>query len=143
LLVSHDRDFLDRVVTSTLANEGNGNWVEYAGGYSDMLLQRGAGPVATPDRVRSSSKGGTSSKSAAKKLSFKDKHALETLPADIARLNNQIQVQQRRLSDPNLYRRDPAAFKLATDTLSDAQAKLAAAEERWLELEMLREELGA
>jgi ATP-binding cassette subfamily F protein uup len=142
LLVSHDRDFLDRVVTSTLANEGNGNWVEYAGGYSDMLLQRGAGPAATSDKARTSGKGSAPAKSSPKKLSFKDKHALETLPGDIARLTNQIQVQQRRLADPNLYRRDPAAFKLATDTLSDAQAKLAAAEERWLELEMLREELS-
>ena len=142
LLVSHDRDFLDRVVTSTLAAEGDGKWVEYAGGYSDMLLQRGAAPAAVVDQRKSSGKS-ASAKSASKKLSFKDKHALETLPAEIARLTNQIQVQQRRLSDPNLYRRDPAAFKLATDTLSDAQAKLAASEERWLELEMMREELGA
>jgi ATP-binding cassette subfamily F protein uup len=141
LLVSHDRDFLDRVVTSTLANEGNGNWVEYAGGYSDMLLQRGT-PAQSTEKPRPTNKSGTPTKSAAKKLSFKDKHALETLPAEIARLTNQIQVQQRRLADPNLYRRDPAAFKLASDTLAEAQTKRAAAEERWLELELLREELN-
>ena len=144
LLVSHDRDFLDRVVTSTLASEGGGRWVEYAGGYSDMLVQRsGAAPAPAPERSRSGSKAQSAAKGAARKLSFKDKHALESLPAEIARLTNQIQVQQRRLSDPNLYRRDHAAFKQATDTLQDAQAKLAAAEERWLELELLREELEA
>ena len=141
LLVSHDRDFLDRVVTSTLAAEGAGRWTEYAGGYSDMLLQRGTPAAAAPDRPRSNKPG--AAKSAPKKLSFKDKHALETLPAEIARLTNQIQVQQRRLSDPNLYRRDPAAFKQATDTLAEAQSKRAAAEERWLHLELMREELGA
>jgi ATP-binding cassette subfamily F protein uup len=142
LLVSHDRDFLDRVVTSTLASEGDGDWTEYAGGYSDMLVQRGAAPASAPERVRNAPKPQSAAK-AARKLSFKDKHALQSLPAEMARLANQIQVQQRRLSDPNLYRRDPAAFKLATDTLQDAQAKLAAAEERWLELELLREELEA
>ena len=143
LLVSHDRDFLDRVVTSTLAAEGAGRWVEYAGGYSDMLLQRGASAgAAVPERARGKA-GAAPGKGAPKKLSFKDKHALETLPGEIARLTNVIAVQGRRLSDPNLYKRDPAAFRLATDTLAEAQAKLAAAEERWLELELMREELGA
>ncbi len=142
LLVSHDRDFLDRVVTSTLASEGDGKWVEYAGGYSDMLLQRGASSPAT-ERARTAPKPQGSDKGAPRKLSFKDKHALESLPGEMARLTNQIQVQQRLLSDPNLYRRDQAAFKRATDALQDAQGKLAAAEERWLELELLREELEA
>ena len=143
LLVSHDRDFLDRVVTSTLAAEGAGRWVEYAGGYSDMLLQRGTSAgAAVPERARGKA-GAAPGKGAPKKLSFKDKHALETLPGEIARLTNVIAVQGRRLSDPNLYKRDPAAFRLATDTLAEAQAKLAAAEERWLELELMREELGA
>ena len=143
LLVSHDRDFLDRVVTSTLAAEGDGRWVEYAGGYSDMLLQRGAPAAAVAERGRggSGSKPGAG-KTAGKKLSFKDKQALETLPGEIGRLTSVVAVQQRRLSDANLYRRDPAAFRLATDTLADAQGKLAAAEERWLELEMMREALG-
>ena len=143
LLVSHDRDFLDRVVTSTLAAEGDGRWTEYAGGYSDMLIQRGAPAVQTLEKSRTGGKASGSGKASTKKLSFKDKQALETLPAEIARLTNQIQVQQRKLGDPNLYRQNPAAFKLATDTLAEAQAKRAIAEERWLELEMLREELGA
>ncbi len=143
LLVSHDRDFLDRVVTSTLASEGNGKWVEYAGGYSDMLLQRGTASAPASERGRTGPKPQGPDKGAPRKLSYKDKHALESLPAEMARLANQIQVQQRILSDPNLYRRDQTAFKRATDTLQDAQGKLAAAEERWLELELLREELEA
>ena len=143
LLVSHDRDFLDRVVTSTLAAEGDGAWLEYAGGYSDMLLQRG--PVTAPERVRTAGKlapkpGGAKP---ARKLSFKDKHALESLPADVNKLTTRISKLQTRLADPDLYRRDPAAFAQTTTLLAEIQAKLAAAEERWLELEMLREEMEA
>ena len=142
LLVSHDRDFLDRVVTSTVASEGDGHWTEYAGGYSDMLLQRGAaGPVA-PERVRQSGRL-AAPKQAAKKLTFKDKHALETLPADMARQSARIEAAQAKLADPDLYRRDPVAFARFTDALDAAQAALASAEERWLELEMRREELEA
>ncbi|MGI4953177.1 MAG: ABC-F family ATP-binding cassette domain-containing protein [Janthinobacterium lividum] len=142
LLVSHDRDFLDRVVTSTLAAEGAGRWVEYAGGYSDMLVQRG--PVASAEataRRAASKPAGT--RTAAKKMSFKDKHALETLPAEMEAIGRRIAVAQRKLDDPKFYGRDPAGFKAATATLNDAQAALAAAEERWLALEMMREELGA
>ena len=144
LLVSHDRDFLDRVVTSTLAAEGDGVWLEYAGGYSDMLVQRG--PVLAPERVRTSGKLSAKSngtKPGARKLSFKDKHALESLPAEVNKLAARIAALQARLADADLYRRDPAAFGQATAALAEAQARLAAAEERWLALEMLREELEA
>ena len=142
LLVSHDRDFLDRVVTSTLASEGDGRWTEYAGGYTDMLTQRGTSTAAAPERARQAPKS-AAPRTSARKLSFKDKHALETLPAEMERLNRDITVAQRKLSDPNLYRKDPATFARTTTALSDAQAALAAAEERWLQLEMLREELEA
>ena len=142
LLVSHDRDFLDRVVTSTLASEGDGRWTEYAGGYTDMLTQRGTPTAAAPERARQAPKS-AAPRTSARKLSFKDKHALETLPAEMERLNRDITVAQRKLSDPNLYRKDPATFARTTTALSDAQAALAAAEERWLQLEMLREELEA
>ena len=141
LLVSHDRDFLDRVVTSTLAAEGAGRWVEYAGGYSDMLVQRGPAQSEAVER-RAALKSATA-KSASRKLSFKDKHALETLPAEMDRFNAQIVVAQRKLAQPNFYGKDPAGFARATAALEEAQAGLAAAEERWLSLEMLREELGA
>ena len=142
LLVSHDRDFLDRIVTSTLAAEGDGRWIEYAGGYSDMLLQRGVPEAETPQKSRAagSPSGG---RSAPRKLSFKDKHALETLPKQMDKLTTDRAQLQSRLADPNLYRRDPAAFALASDQLSRVERDLAKAEERWLELELMREALEA
>ncbi len=148
LLVSHDRDFLDRVVTSTLAAEGDGRWVEYAGGYSDMLRQRGPSDAAAragdakPGAARPAGARAAFAKSGGRKLSFKDKHALETLPGELERLSARIAGLQARLADPDLYRRDPAGFERATAALADAQAALSAAEERWLALELLREELA-
>jgi ATP-binding cassette subfamily F protein uup len=150
LLVSHDRDFLDRVVTSVIAAEGNGRWVEYAGGYSDMLAQRRGqvlpSPAAkprgkTPDAAGSTTTFAASAGTAKRKLSFKDKHALETLPAKIASLEREVATFTQQLADPALAR-DAARLLALTQSLSETQAKLAAAEERWLELEMLREELG-
>ena len=140
LLVSHDRDFLDRVVTSTLAAEGGGRWTEYAGGYSDMLAQRGA-PAAAARAKAAAAKPG-SAKATARKMAFKDKTALETLPRQMEAATAEIARLQRKLSDPNLYRKDPNAFRTLTDALAAQQAGLAAAEERWLELELMREELG-
>ena len=142
LLVSHDRDFLDRIVTSTLASEGGGRWIEYAGGYSDMVLQRGAGePAVAAQRTRAGA--AQSSKTAARKLSFKDKHALEALPKQLEALAAERAALQTRLADPALYAKDPAAFARTTDRLARVETDLAAAEERWLELEMMREELEA
>ena len=140
LLVSHDRDFLDRTVTSTLAAEGEGRWTEYAGGYTDMLRQRG--PAVEDAPVRARGKPGALSRTAARKLSFKDKHALESLPAEMAALSAHIAAAQRRLADPDLFRRNPATFAATTASLAESQAALAAAEERWLELEVLREQLA-
>ena len=139
LLVSHDRDFLDRVVTSTIAAEGNGVWTEYAGGYSDMLHQRG--PVQAPPPARATAKLANTRQVKSGKMSFKDKHALETLPTQMEALQTRISALESELADPNLYRRNAARFAAATAELTQAQAKLAAAEERWLELEALREAL--
>ena len=142
MLVSHDRDFLDRVATSTVAAEGDGRWVEYAGGYSDMLSQRGEmlAQRGAPEHVRS---GAPALRRPAKpdRLSFQDKRALEQLPARMETLSAGIAAHQSRLSDPALYTRDPLAFAKLTSELATAQAELAAAEEQWLSLEMLREEL--
>jgi ABC transport system ATP-binding/permease protein len=144
LLISHDRDFLDRIVNAALVPEANGKWLEYAGGYSDMLAQRGADvrkpaakPVAAPPRK-------SAERTAAeprRKLNFNEKHALETLPARMATLEAEVKRLNVRLADPALYARDRAAFDRATAALTTAQAQLAAAEERWLELELLRSEL--
>ena len=144
LLVSHDRDFLDRVVTSTLAAEGGGRWVEYAGGYSDMLAQRGVPDAPAAERARTSGPKPLSRNTGnARKMSFKDKHALETLPAQMAATEATIAGLQATLADAGLYRRNPAGFRDATGALSRAQAKLTESEERWLALELMREELGA
>jgi ABC transport system ATP-binding/permease protein len=143
LLVSHDRDFLDRVVTSVIATEGDGRWIQYAGGYSDMLLQRGPAKAAagvSGGRSRGS-RDDAVSKPQNRKMSFKDKHALETLPTRMADLEQDLRRLNRVLSDPDLYRRQPARFADATKALEAAQASLAKAEEQWLALEMQREEL--
>jgi ATP-binding cassette subfamily F protein uup len=145
LLISHDRDFLDRIVGSVLAPEGGGVWREYAGGYSDMLAQRGA--ELTNDEPKS---GKQKSQAKAKpkrngnnrgRLSFKQKHALETLPAEIERLRAEARKLEDQLADPDLYSRDPDGFEHATTRLTEIQQALSDAEDRWLELEMLREEL--
>jgi ATP-binding cassette subfamily F protein uup len=140
LLVSHDRDFLDRVVTSVIATEADGRWIEYAGGYTDMLAQRApALIVATPTpRPRMAA---PMAKAPTRKMSFKDKHALETLPSRITALEADITRLNAVLADADLYTSQPAKFADATKALDSAQAALAAAEEQWLALEMLREEL--
>jgi ATP-binding cassette subfamily F protein uup len=145
LLVSHDRDFLDRVVTSVIASEGNGRWIEYAGGYTDMLARR---PVArpAPAPARSERRAPASAKipvpaSRAGRLSFNDRRLLETLPARIADLEMQVTRLGAVLEDPDLYVRDPARFGATTKALAAARDNLAAAEEQWLNLEMRREEV--
>jgi len=146
MLVSHDRDFLDRVATSVINAEGDGKWLEYAGGYSDMLAQRGersAAPVGKAARAASGVTAFPASSGRARKISFKDKYALETLPTRIAALQAEIARSHGVLADPGLYARDPRAFQRASDTLGRSEAELASAEERWLELELMREEAEA
>ncbi len=149
LLISHDRDFLDRLVGGVIAPDGDGRWIEYAGGYSDMLAQRGADLLR--DRRKAAEAGPVQPKPQAypaappqqrRRMSFKDKHALETLPGTIAALQAQARALQAALGDPGLYARDRAAFERAGAELGALQEKIAAAEERWLELELLAEEIG-
>jgi ABC transport system ATP-binding/permease protein len=141
LLVSHDRDFLDRVVTSVIATEGDGRWIEYAGGYSDMLAQRGPVRVASAPPAARSRTAAPAARPASRKMSFKDKHALETLPGRISGLEQEVLHLNAVLTDPDLYAKNPARFAAATRALDAAHAALAEAEEQWLALEMLREEL--
>jgi ATP-binding cassette subfamily F protein uup len=145
LLVSHDRDFLDRVATSVLMAEGNGKWMEYAGGYSDMLAQRGEGVMARkprPEAARASPPPQPDAPQAQRKLSFKEKHALETLPTTMKALENEISALETRLADAGLFARDPKTFEQSAARLTAARAELASAEEQWLELEIKRESLG-
>jgi len=145
LLISHDRDFLDRSVNAVLVPEGNGKWVEYAGGYSDMLAQRGddirkpaAKPAAAPAKPKPAR---PVAEAARRKLNFNEKHALETLPDRMAALEAEVRRLQDKLADPQLYVRDRATFDKASTALAAAQAELHAAEERWLELELLRSQI--
>ena len=147
ILISHDRDFLDRTVNAVILSEGNGRWTEYAGGYSDMLAQRGQG-IATkkPTRPKTAATGKVPSpapepKAGKRRLSFHEKHALETLPQQIAKLQGRVGELQQRLDDPQLYARDRARFGEISHALAAAQIELDAAEEKWLKLEILREEI--
>jgi ATP-binding cassette subfamily F protein uup len=147
LLISHDRDFLDRLVSSVVAPEGNGHWVEYAGGYNDMLAQRGAdlirqAPKREPQRIAQEAAPVPKSQSPKRRMSFKDKHALDTLPKTIAALRAEADAWQATLDEPQFYARDRAAFEEAATALGSLQKRIAAAEEHWLELEILREELA-
>jgi ATP-binding cassette subfamily F protein uup len=146
LLVSHDRDFLDRVATSVIVGDGDGRWVEYAGGYSDMVAQRGyglAGPVAMPAATteRSGKQPATEKAAPKRKLGFNEKRALETLPVKIEKLRSDLKVLERKLADGDLPAREPAAFMAATKAYGDLSNALASAEDEWLGLEILREEL--
>ena len=148
LLISHDRDFLDRIATSVIVPEGSGRWLEYAGGYSDMLTQRGAdlareAPAsATAPRAAKTEAPKPAASDAKRRLNFNQQHALKTLPGRIETLGRDIAKIQEKLADPALFTRDPAAFARFSDALSAKSDELDAAETEWLELEMLREEIG-
>jgi ABC transport system ATP-binding/permease protein len=159
IVVSHDRGFLDRVATSVLIAEGNGCWREYAGGYSDMVRQRGLGVTArsiekaslaaskqledaATSKQRSAAKTeALSSAARPKKLSFKDKHALDTLPARIDALQGDIKIFQEKLSQPQLFTQNRSQFDALSAQLAGAEQALTKAEEQWLMLELLREEI--
>ncbi|ACA15264.1 ABC transporter related [Methylobacterium sp. 4-46] len=148
ILVSHDRDFLDRVVGEVLVAEAEGRWSLYAGGYSDMVAQRGRGVEARPAEPRPAPAPKDPAPAAARKseparrrLGFNEQHELKTLPKRIAALEAAAVKLRAALADPTLYARDPARFETISRGLATAESDLAAAEERWLALEMLREEL--
>jgi len=146
ILVSHDRDFLDRVATSVIVSEGDGRWQEYAGGYSDMLAQRGAPPSLSPPQPDKKAAAIVTTAAPAaprpkRKLSFAESHALKTLPGRIEKLTAEQKRLEAVLSAPDLYRKDPTAFTKATMALAMTRADLTRAEEEWLRTEMLREEL--
>jgi ATP-binding cassette subfamily F protein uup len=138
LLVSHDRDFLDRTATTTIAMEGNGQATVYAGGWSDYRAQRGetqtegSKPSAKSHPKKEAAVAAPDTKSA---LSFTEKHRLEELPAEIDRITSEIGKLEVLLADPALFTDNPVKFQKATDALIQRQAALEAAEEEWLNLE--------
>jgi ATP-binding cassette subfamily F protein uup len=152
LLVSHDRDFLDRLVTSIIAVEGDGKVQEYVGGYSDYLARRRAeaDPEANESEARKPSRrnvgqGQTAEpgKGSARKLSYKDQRELDSLPAKIEKITGRISEIEASLADPKLYADDPGTFSGLAAKLDAAKNELNAAEERWLELEERREALSS
>jgi ATP-binding cassette subfamily F protein uup len=135
LLVSHDRDFIDRVATTTVALEGNAKATVYPGGWSDYAAQRGAqeeGPVAQAPRAAVEAP--KPIKKTAVGLTFTEKKRLESLLGLIARMEAEISKLNDLMSDPELYKREPVKFQKASDMLTERQEALAAAEEEWLDL---------
>ena len=137
ILVSHDRDFLDRVAATTIAMEGDGRATVYAGGWSDYIAQRGMEDFSE-SVVKA--KGGAATKTQPKEkkqagLSFTEKHRLEALPAEIERIGAEITKLEELLGDPALFTEQPAKFQKASDALVLRHEKLADAEEEWLVLE--------
>ncbi|MBO0904849.1 ABC-F family ATP-binding cassette domain-containing protein [Jiella sonneratiae] len=159
LLVSHDRDFLDRTVTGVISPAEGGVWLEFAGGYSDMLSQkrsmaaaeRPQKPAAGGNRQGKAAEkagadagaaaGGAGKPNGASKLSYKQKFALETLPKTIADLEAAIGRAEAEMADSTLFSANPERFRQLAGLLDDKRAALAKAEDEWLELEMLKAEI--
>ncbi len=143
ILVSHDRDFIDRLATSTIALNGRGDAVETPGGWSDFMRQNPAffDEPTTASAPKAAPVPRAEPKKSAK-LSYKDQRRLEELEALVAKLPGDIALLDEKLGDPNLYTRDPAAFDKTMKAADAARAQLAAAEEEWLELEEKREALA-
>jgi len=138
LVVSHDRDFLDRIATSILFAEGDGTWTEYAGGYSDMVRQRGAGVVAgaAASRPEAAAPKVERVATAARKLSYKDQRALDALPGQIEALVGKLAELEAKLAAPG------GEVQKLSAAYAGVKGEIEAAEEEWLRLEMLKEEMG-
>jgi len=148
IVVSHDRDFLDRLVTQTYGMEPGGRIVEAPGGYTDYIRQRerSGAQVKSAAAVKEQPKPEAAKQEKSKartRLSYKDQRELDMLPDRIAGLETEIARLETELADPDLFTRDPDAYKAAATGLEKAQTDLAMAEERWLELEEMKESLAS
>ncbi|MCM2562431.1 ABC-F family ATP-binding cassette domain-containing protein [Lutimaribacter sp. EGI FJ00015] len=147
LLVSHDRDFLDRVASTTIAMEGDGRATVYAGGWSDYQAQKADDTTQkndekSKDKKAKSRQDNKPDKRVQPKLSFTEKHRLDELPKEIERLEAEIAKLEGLLADPDLFTREPVKFQKATEALTTRQEALAQAEEEWLALEEKAENAG-
>src|SRR6185312_8463576 len=148
LVVSHDRDFLDRIASLTVMAEGDGRFSVYAGGYSDMLAQRagekpGGNPAGRPSSGPARKAAVRPARQSGPKLNFSESHALKTLPAKIAAQSQQIAELAAELSDATLYSRDAARFADLSARLARLTAERDSDEETWLALEIKRESLDS
>lgn len=151
IIVSHDRDFLDRLVTTTWAFEGNGKIVEHAGGYSDYIERTKAEKqaIATPTKASGAKKttnqtvAADSSSEKAIKLSYKQQQALNNLPNDMGKVQETIDKLQEEFANPTLFSDNPDRYQAVCKALDMKRTQLEKLEEEWLELEMLREEIEA
>ncbi len=142
LLVSHDRDFLDRLVTGLIVLEGDGKVVEQVGGYSDYLeSRRGKAPASRPPAATGPAAAGRQ-KTASRKLGYREQRELDGLPAEIDALTERTRDLEAKLADPDLYSARPEDFQAAAAELARLREALEAAEARWIALEEKRESLG-
>ena len=135
LLVSHDRDFLDRVATTTIAMEGNGDAVVYAGGWSDYRTQRKDDTQETVAKSKPKKEKAKVEKAPVQGLTFAEQKRLDALPAEIDRLTAEIAKLEEFMSDPELFTKEPVKFQKATEALVERQQSIAKAEAEWMELE--------
>jgi ATP-binding cassette subfamily F protein uup len=146
ILVSHDRDFIDRLATSTIGLDGTGRAVETPGGWQDFMSQNpgffGRAP-ATNGPAPKVAPAPRPQAAAATKLSYRDQRRLAELEALVHELPGKIAALEGGLADPGLYARDPAGFERLSRALELAREQLAGAEEEWLMLEERRETLEA
>ena len=138
LLVSHDREFLNNVVTSTLVLEGEGKVKEYAGGYDDWLRQRQP-PPPDAEPVAAEAKPSRTPKQRPRRLTYQEQRKLEALPEQIVILETKLNELHRTMADPAFYRREPAEIVKAKTQLQSLEKEIAEAYQRWEELEKLRE----
>lgn len=147
LLVSHDRDFIDRVVTSVIYMPGDGSVSEHVGSYSDLLEKlKSKIPAKKENKKEALPKKEETPKSETKKtgrLSYNQQRLLEILPDKISELEKQIGDTEAALSDSSLYTENPEKFDALTKQLEELKAELEKSENQWLEIEMLRESIGA
>ncbi|HUS53191.1 MAG TPA: ATP-binding cassette domain-containing protein [Thermohalobaculum sp.] len=145
LLVSHDRDFIDRTATATIAMAGDGRALIYAGGWSDYRAQRGGGPAKPEARRAAARAAPVAQKRTGRpvaRLTFAQQNRLDNLPSEIERLTAEIAKLEAFLSGPEIFSREPVKFRKASEGLTERQQRLAAAEEEWLTLEGMREAMG-
>ena len=142
LIVSHDRDFLDKTVTVTLGLDGSGTVDIVAGGYEDWTARKKAVKAAKPKAGVAAATAAPKAAKPAAKLSYKDQRDLDRLPGEVARIDGELMAVEELLHDPDLYARDPKRFADLTDKAAALRAEKDAAEERWLEVAAMAEELG-